>query len=633
MQADDSLKRKLQDWFSNARFPHDTELIDICCETTEEKTKIAKTSPSACFETEGWCEINQFRQTSKADSLTAEEQLSMLSAIEQTPGLEVSSDRTKFRRTMKLQKQLIDQIRQELKSSLRDDAWPTSRELHDLKGELGWIRLEDIAGCSRFAKISSNRRLCRNLLLLARKDARRKLSGNIEIHQDGQRVRRKYIHDLAKREIRSALEKCAQEHELTQWADFHKTLELPRMIQSKQSFSYEIGKYDWPHLVFMCSRYSRVVEFNASGELRIRSTKVGFDFNEIDVRQPILAASGEDNGDEYMRAVKDFRVTSYNILADSLIDKLLFPWVSDKAMGWTRRRWCIMDTIWRHGGSLVCLQEVQRDHRDFFRNQFHNLGYKSTYFHKQFLQESSWTNQQLIGNLIAWDHKRWKLVSETKIKLKDLEQHCRASEKQQKRYAQPQVAILLRLQRRKDDNILNLCTTHISAQWNHHDIQLVQTQFLLEEVQKHVPKDEPLILCGDFNVTSDAPSYQLLTQGVLSQNRLKDVRASDPEIPLPYHSFHHELNLQSAYATSLGAEPELTNFVERSEQNDSPFCGPLDYIFFNQHLDIQGVRKLPPKHLVKSEFALPNILFPSDHLPVQAIFSFTNPKDDFDMSH
>jgi mRNA deadenylase 3'-5' endonuclease subunit Ccr4 len=80
--------------------------------------------------------------------------------------------------------------------------------------------------------------------------------------------------------------------------------------------------------------------------------------------------------------------------------------------------------------------------------------------------------------------------------------------------------------------------------------------------------------------------------------------------------------LRSIFCFCLSKE-SITNFVESTETNNS-FCGTLDYIFFNPNLKIRAVRELPNQQEISSEFALPNNVFPSDHLPLQAIFSFTN---------
>ena len=77
-----------------------------------------------------------------------------------------------------------------------------------------------------------------------------------------------------------------------------------------------------------------------------------------------------------------------------------------------------------------------------------------------------------------------------------------------------------------------------------------------------------------------------------------------------------DLPLNSAYANySEGAHPVWTHYVDK-------FQGTLDYIFYSPTLQVKNLLPLPSLEEVTAETALPNSVFPSDHLPIMAEFSF-----------
>ena len=74
-----------------------------------------------------------------------------------------------------------------------------------------------------------------------------------------------------------------------------------------------------------------------------------------------------------------------------------------------------------------------------------------------------------------------------------------------------------------------------------------------------------------------------------------------------------------------GYEPEITNaddFDSRAGvQGVQTYT--LDYIWYtNRALDVKGVLETPPRSVILESTGLPSEYFPSDHLPLNAEFSF-----------
>lgn len=77
----------------------------------------------------------------------------------------------------------------------------------------------------------------------------------------------------------------------------------------------------------------------------------------------------------------------------------------------------------------------------------------------------------------------------------------------------------------------------------------------------------------------------------------------------------HSLNL-----TSACGYPRYTNFV-------TGFSGCLDYIYINEVLKTDRVIPMSTHEEVTRHTALPNIVFPSDHLAVICDVAWTDPTE------
>jgi len=84
-----------------------------------------------------------------------------------------------------------------------------------------------------------------------------------------------------------------------------------------------------------------------------------------------------------------------------------------------------------------------------------------------------------------------------------------------------------------------------------------------------------------------------------------------------YEEYKHKLvKLKSAFT-----EPQdcsLTNLTDK-------FVGTIDYIFYEEspNFFVKSLMSLPQENELRSETALPNSIFPSDHLPLICTFGLS----------
>jgi len=157
--------------------------------------------------------------------------------------------------------------------------------------------------------------------------------------------------------------------------------------------------------------------------------------------------------------------------------------------------------------------------------------------------------------------------------------------------------------------------THIFWDPEFADVKLWQTWVLCQELEKLVlPRNLPLVLCGDLNSLVESSVYELLSTERVEQG--DDVFGTgDPSglLPAP-HQVSHRLPLLSAYAT-IG-EPKYTNYT-------GSFVGILDYIWITRtHLRCVACLDVDEESLLRQHTALPSPLYPSDHIPLVTTLEF-----------
>jgi CCR4-NOT transcription complex subunit 6 len=152
------------------------------------------------------------------------------------------------------------------------------------------------------------------------------------------------------------------------------------------------------------------------------------------------------------------------------------------------------------------------------------------------------------------------------------------------------------------------------------DVKLWQTWVLCQELEKLVlPRNLPLVLCGDFNSLADSSVYELLSQQGVEQGEDVFGPSGDPTglLPAP-HQVAHRLPLLSAYGATCG-EPKYTNYT-------GSFVGVLDYIFFTRtHLRCVACMDVDEESLLREYTALPSPKYPSDHIALATTLEFLDP--------
>ncbi|KAG1469217.1 hypothetical protein G6F56_003383 [Rhizopus delemar] len=330
---------------------------------------------------------------------------------------------------------------------------------------------------------------------------------------------------------------------------------------------------------------------------------------------------------------------SFNILAQTLIKRELFPDSGDM-LKWKTRKNMIIKEIEMYKADIMSLQEV--DNFDtFFQEALSNLGYETVYLHHPTKKH---------GCVIAYKKDLFGKVEYKSIDY-NTDELCGPS------IMTGNVAQVLALEYKKDPNVgFVVGNTHLYWRPSCNYERFRQTAIYIKHLMDLKSKLSntirwiPLIL-GDFNTTPDDAVYGILANNKLTDVQLQDLKESlantieskekmdneeeaeilgeiDVDAIKPAQDlvllFQQIQNpLKSVYSLigqiqdecGLFGEPKFTNYTKA-------FKGPLDYMFVEKEMVIKRLLLLPNEETVRP--SLPNRNFGSDHLCLVADLLFTH---------
>ncbi|VVC33840.1 Hypothetical protein CINCED_3A002131 [Cinara cedri] len=419
----------------------------------------------------------------------------------------------------------------------------------------------------------------------------------------------------------------------------------------------------YPNANFACCRSPTIMQ---------NKTFSGFNFKNY--MKNIRPLQHRGDGNKAFFKSLDFSLLSYNILAQELLEKnaFLYDWSDLEVLSWEYRRKILLDEIKQFNADIICFQEVQESHLNWFFKNLSELGYSGVYKKR--------TRFHCDGCAIYYRNEKFTLIEKVTVE-----------------YNQPgvnvldrdNVGIVLRLAPRQNEEAhLIISTTHILYNKKRHDVKLAQVHLLLAEIErvaykgyKNVGKRtistyHPIILTGDFNLEPHTAVYDFLIRGSLYYSNLQrptlwiqndnSGRADMGNELIPkslcitensqhanvlelreahnhnrqtndslYLKLHHSERKTEQLSTSpppefrSGTGSLYHNLKFSTVYNDSS-CSTyhnrwtiVDYIFYtNDSLTLKTYMKLPNANECQPILAMPNRISPSDHLPLFAIFSY-----------
>lgn len=382
-----------------------------------------------------------------------------------------------------------------------------------------------------------------------------------------------------------------------------------------------------------------------------------------------------------------FTLMNYNILAQDLLEmhEDLYDKHDPVTLSWPHRYDRLIAEINLVRPDILCLQEMQDDHKDQFSSGLANFKYEMI-FKKR-------TGDKTDGCAIYYRRDMFELVD------------CHDVEYYQpgvKRLDRENVAIIAKFRVKSGLNqSLVVGTTHLLYNPRRQDIRLAQVQVLLAELDRlaflgkrenGTPIYASTILCGDFNLQPYTAPYVLLTTGFLQyenlssntlepnmngggsafgkellpprlgitddcrheshldrtdEDEMKHTRlhhSSKERSPSPAEVLNNEYFNQGALRHRFKFTSAYKHNIGEENQEASTFQGQwitVDYLFYTKfqstsdkrftenNLKLVATYSLPTVNQAREIFTIPNMFFGSDHFALACRFllkAYSEPK-------
>ncbi|XP_052155907.1 carbon catabolite repressor protein 4 homolog 4-like [Oryza glaberrima] len=319
-----------------------------------------------------------------------------------------------------------------------------------------------------------------------------------------------------------------------------------------------------------------------------------------------------------------FRLVSYNILAQVYVKSAFFPHSPSACLKWKTRSKAVLSELKSFEADLMCIQELD-EYDTFYKKNMENSGYSSIYiqrsgdkrdgcgiFYKpksmELVQKEVLHYNDLVEKYVHTDHVNSDTSnnsSPTEEASKKVDNNKHGDPNDPRFRLKRDCVGLLAAFKLNDpcDHILIMANTHIYWDPEWIDVKLAQAKYLLSRVtqfEKLISNKfnckPSVMIAGDFNSTPGDKVYNYL----VSANS-----DSTDEAPI---------KLRSLYAAN-GGEPEFTNCTPG-------FTGTLDYIFLSDGSSVKptSLLRIPRGDSADVQGGLPNFHHPSDHLPIGADF-------------
>ncbi|XP_071823238.1 2',5'-phosphodiesterase 12-like [Apostichopus japonicus] len=317
-----------------------------------------------------------------------------------------------------------------------------------------------------------------------------------------------------------------------------------------------------------------------------------------------------------------FRVVCYNLLADLYANSdfsrdFLFPHCPAEFLVGDYRQQLLLKEISGYNGDIICLQEVDKTY--FERSlspALSSIGLEGT-----FCSKSGGTSE---GEALFFRRDRYELLGQHDIVLGDrlkedpdnadlLNSLSRSQSFLENILSRTTIAQVAMLHDKwNPGKKLIVANTHLYFRPNANHVRMVQTLLILHHIQQLIKiyqhKDSggtvSVLFLGDLNSSPKSGAYQLISSGHVPANSVHWYTGGKEEF-CGGIQLSHQLKLKS-----VCPDIPYTNYVPA-------FMETIDHVTYSHDtIGVERVVPMPSHEEVTRLSALPNEVFPSDHLPL-----------------
>lgn len=287
-------------------------------------------------------------------------------------------------------------------------------------------------------------------------------------------------------------------------------------------------------------------------------------------------------------------IVSWNVLSESLIDATANAVSSNPNVGLFSQSFLKKRSTY----ILECLERIIKKYRPIFCLQEVNDSYQESenlnHILKKFFQDRYYRVIDITFGTFDKIYPELGIMTAIPMQLYDIH----SIEIKQIQVASPNCYICTQIQKKDSTKIINVINTHFPAKFS--DITFMTKYTTTFKQYFHTMKN--IIVCGDFNTTSDNPWYDELSQN------LSSLKTSD--------------NI-----TTLSIQRR-----DRRKTHNDVFQGCIDHIFWSRPLKITLLESLPTplsdismlqQPTKQDSNIIPSPSNPSDHFPIIATIAIS----------
>lgn len=362
------------------------------------------------------------------------------------------------------------------------------------------------------------------------------------------------------------------------------------------------------------------------------------------------------------------KVFSWNTLCDKYATPQMYGYTPSGALSWDHRKEQILQEIQAQDADIVCLQEVDMDSfKEFFSVKLAYNDYKGVFWPKTRANTMSEKDAKMVdGCATFYKGSKYILLDKQLIALANIAINRPDMKNQHDIFnrvmPRDDIAVITFFENRLTGSRVIVVNAHLFWDPAFRDVKLIQTAILMDVISKaaekyasmpacenkktySLPDDSdpdklnepppepapsmeyksstqiPLVICGDFNSTSESSVYELLAHGHVPPDHLE--LGNYQYGNFTRDGLQHPFSLRSSYA-SLESTPEALTFTDYTPG----FTDVIDYIWYSTNaLEVTALLGPVDADYLKRVPAFPNYHFPSDHLSLFAEFSVKSRKE------
>lgn len=359
------------------------------------------------------------------------------------------------------------------------------------------------------------------------------------------------------------------------------------------------------------------------------------------------------------------KVLTWNILCDKFATPQTYGYTPPDALSWEYRKGVILEEIRERNADILCLQEIATDvFSNFFSPELAQNDYKGIHWPRPKAKTMSEKDAMGVdGCAVFYKNSKWILLDKQLIDYANIAINRPDMKNQHDIFnrvmPKDNIGIICFFESRQTGARIIVANTHLAWEPTLADVKLVQTAILMENISRlaekymrwpalkekekkmiQVPKsgdedeqeeetkvvefapsqqyhaitDIPLLVCGDYNSTTDSSVYDLLHKGRVDPNH-SDF-GSHQYGTFTRDGIEHPFSMRSAYWHLDGTSHELpfTNYTPG-------FAEVIDYIWYSTNtLEVVELLGPPDQDHLKRVPGFPNYHFPADHIQIMSEF-------------